>query len=255
VKFLSHVWSIARGSVGGITYTANQFGQLIARVKTSPVHPNTTRQGQVKQAFSGAAVAWKALSDQERIDWQSYADSLTYSNPLGPIDMPGRQTMMGNIGFMNYLLAREFVFTTQLFLAPVIPGFLTMDPLSVTAPGAPGTGFDINVGNFNASDIKVIFELSRRFDGSRNRFQGPWQTETLQELDVGAGQTGNLNFEVGADDQVFFVRIRAIVDDGPKQVSQEVILRAVVQTTSINGADKIKKLPSGEKADSVKKAA
>lgn len=241
-KFLSQVYVIIRGSVGGVTYTANQFGQLIARAKTSPVHPNTTRQGQVKQAFSGAAVAWKALTDQERIDWNTYALTLTYSNPLGPIVMPGRQTFMGNIGFMRYLLARNFVFTTSADDAPVIPGFLSMDPLDVAVPGAPGTGFEIHVGNPNASDMKVIMEVSRRFDGSRLTYQGPWLTESMVAVDVAAATTSFHLFEGGSDGDVHFVRVRAIVDDGPKQISQEVILRAVVATTAID-----KKVNSGKK--------
>jgi hypothetical protein len=230
MRALSHIFSIMRGSVNGITYTANQFHQIIARAKTAPVDPSTTFQGMVRQAFSGAAVFWEGIAQASRDGWEDYASTLTYSNPLGNTEMPGRQVFMGNIGWMLYLLARGIVFTSQEKTPPLIPGFLSLDPVSTGILGAPGTGFSVNVGNPNSSDILVTARRSRPFTATRNTFKGPFNSNSLDTVVVVGESTGTIDFVGGVDGQVFFVEVRAIVDDGPKQVSQKVILRGVVST-------------------------
>lgn len=232
MRFLSQVYTKARGSVGGITYTANQHHSLIARARTTPTDPGSQAQGVMRQAFSGAAVDWKALTDAQRQSWEDYAATLTYPNPMGPISMPGRQVMMGNIAWMRYLLARGESFTTSQKTAPVIPGFLSMDPLSIGDAGASSTGFTVNIGNPNAEDMLATIQLSRLFDGSRNTFHGKFLPASLDTVVVTSLSTGNIAVVIGTDDDVYFVKVRCIVDDGPKRISQEVTLRAVVTTSA-----------------------
>lgn len=231
MRFLSQVYTKARGSVGGITYTANQHHSLIARARTTPTDPGSQAQGVMRQSFSAAAAAWKGLSGAERQAWEDYADSLTYPNPMGPIDMPGRQVMMGNISWLKYLLARGTVFTTQEDTAPSIPGFLAMNPLSIGVAGPASTGFTVSIGNFNTEDVLATIQLSRAFDATRNTYHGPFRPTTLQTQVVVSGTTGGLIVVAGVDDDVFFVKCRVIVDDGAKRISREVTLRAVVTTT------------------------
>lgn len=231
-RALSQIFTQIRGSIGGDTFLANQHHQIIVRARTSPVDPSTTFQNQVRQGFSGAAVDWLALTDAQRASWNDYAASLTYPNPLGDQTLTGRLVFMGNIAFMRYAAARGFTLTTSLKVAPTIPGFLSLDPLSIGVAGAASTGFTVNVGNPNVEDITAFIWISRIFAPTRNTYKGPWRSNSMIDLDITADTTGNQSFIIGSDDDIVFVYIRAIVDDGAKRVSQPAILRAVV-TTSI----------------------
>lgn len=230
-RALSQVYTQIRGSVGGVTYLANQYHQIVCRARTSPVDPSTTAQNQVRQAFSGAAVDWLAFTDAQRSDWDDYADSLTYPNPLGDQSLTGRLVAMGNLAFMRYIYARGETLTTSLKTAPTTPGFLSLDPLSIGIAGAASTGFTVNVGNPNPEDISAFIWTSRIFNATRNTYKGPWRTNSMTKLDITAASTGNQAFVQGADGDIVFVYIRAIVDDGLKRISQPAILRAVVTST------------------------
>lgn len=232
-RALSQVYSQIRGSVGGVTYLANQWHQIVARARTSPVDPSTTNQNKVRQSFSGAAVDWLAQTEANRLLWDEYAQSLTYPNPLGNQTMPGRLVFMSNISFMRYVYARGFTLTTNAKTPPTEPGFLSLDPLVIAAPGAPGTGVSVSVGNPNTEDISVFLWRSRPFAQTRNTYKGPWSSSSMGQLDVSAASTGSYDFSVGSDDQVCFVYGRAIVDDGSKRLSEPFILRGIIDTTTV----------------------
>jgi len=229
-RALSQVFSQIRGSTGGVTYLANQWHQIVTRARTSPVDPSTTNQNKVRQAFSGAAVDWLAQTPGNRELWDEYAQSLTYPNPLGNQTMPGRLVFMSNIGFMRYIYSRGFGLTTILKDAPTEPGFLSLDPLIIAGPGAPGTGVSVSVGNPNSEDISCFVWRSRPFAPTRNSYKGPWISSTMGQMDIPAASTGVYDFSVGTDDQAVFVYGRAIVDDGSKRVSQPFILRGIIDT-------------------------
>lgn len=226
----SHLFSIMRGSVGGITYFANQFHQILARHRTSPVDPSTTRQGQVRQSFGSASVLFEALTRPQQSSWQDYASTLSYPNPMGPIQVPGRQVAVGNLGLREYLETLGEVFTGTVDTAPVSTGFLTMSPVSIGPPTAPGTGFSINIGNVNPEDINVVIKRSVVFNNTRNRFKGPFLSSTLQVEKVITSTVGVVDIVVGSNDDVVFVQLRAISEQGPVRTSRPVILRAVVST-------------------------
>lgn len=226
----SHIFSTMRGSVAGITYFANQFHQILARHRTSPVDPSTTRQGQVRQAFGAASILFEALTPVEQGRWNDYAQTLTFPNPLGPIQVPGRQVAVGNLGLREYLETLGEAFTATVDTSPTTTGFLTMSPLSIGGPTAPGTGFSVNIGNPNPEDINVVVEQSLIFNSTRNRFKGPFLSSSLQVEKVLTGVTGVLDITVGANDDIVFVRLRAISETGPVRTSRPVILRAVVST-------------------------
>lgn len=232
-RILSHVWSQVRGSVGGITYLANQHHQIVARQRTSPVDPSTSNQNRIRQSFSGAAVDWLALTTPQRDAWDEYADSLTYPNPLGNQSLPGRLVAMGNLAFKRYVASRGFTLTTVEKTAPVIPGFLALDPLLIGAPVGTITGVGVSVGNPNAEDIGLFYWRSRAFQPTRNSYKGPWVSPSMGMQTIVSETTGQFDVEIGEDDQVVFIYLRAIVDDGAKRVSEPVILRGIIETTSV----------------------
>ena len=227
----SHLFSVMRGSVAGITYFANQFHQILARHRTAPVDPSTTRQGQVRQAFGSASILFAGLTRAQQTAWQGYADTLQFPNPMGPIQVPGRQVAVGNLGLREYLETLGETFTGSTDFAPSTTGFLTMSPLLTAPPTSPGTGFSLSIGNPNPEDINAIIEISQIFGETRRRFKGPFLSSSLQVLKVDAGTTGTVDITVGLDDNIVFSKIRAISEAGPVRTSRPVILRATVATT------------------------
>lgn len=232
-RALSQVYTQIRGSVGGVTYLANQHHQIVCRARTSPVDPSTVNQNKIRQSFSGAAVDWLALTDVQRIAWNDYAAGLTYPNPLGDQTLSGRLVAMGNLAFKRYIASRGFALSSVEKTAPVIPGFLALDPLIIAAPSAAGTGVGLSVGNPNAEDIGLFYWRSRVFNPTRNTFKGPWSSASMGMQTIVSETTGQFDIMVGSDDNVIFVYLRAIVDDGAKRVSQPVILRGIIDTTAI----------------------
>ncbi len=83
MKYQSHIFAEARGSVAGLTYTRNKFG-LVVRAKASPVNPNTDRQQAVRNIFSALAELWtSALSEVQRAAWNLYASNITMKDSQG----------------------------------------------------------------------------------------------------------------------------------------------------------------------------
>ncbi len=231
MKFLSQVYVIARGSVGGITYTANQFHQLIARAKTSPVNPSSTLQTAIRSAFSAAETLWKALDDRARADWDAYADATPRQNPLGPIKLTGRLFMRGIIALREYMATELGVVFTDSDLAPVTPGMLSIANVQSIPPAGPSTGVSITwlnpLGNpaiFNMVQISQAFEPTRQF------YKGPWDTLKNVATSTAAGASGFQEF-VGLElGKAYFMRMRAIHEVGPHKISEDFIIRAIAVT-------------------------
>lgn len=232
-KILSHVWSTVRGSVGGITYLANPFHQIIARQRTSPVNPQTTFQSMVRGAFSDASVLFEALSDADRLLWNEYADTLIYQGPLGPYSLPARQVAMSNVGFASYLTDRGIDVGSVDCSPPIVPGFLALSDLDVGAPVAAGTGFSISLRNAQAVDVIVAIERSHAFPPTRYRFKGPFLSSSLIGATVPSTSVcvqDILNLNLGS---IYFASVRAITDEPPYRISTKYIVRAVAQTTVV----------------------
>lgn len=231
MKFLSQVYTIARGSVGGITYTANQYHQLIARARTSPVNPGSSLQTSVRSAFSGAETRWKALDDRERTDWDIYAAATPRQNPLGPITLTGRVFMRGVIGLREFMITTLGTIFASDDLAPVTPGMLSISNVVATSPAGPSTGVSIAWTNPLANpDINVFCQVSGAFEPTRQFYKGPWDTDKNTAAATPAGASGFKEFIGLTVDKAYFMRIRAIVDEGPHKISEEFIVRMIAVT-------------------------
>lgn len=231
MKFLSQVYTIARGSVGGITYTANQFHQLIARARTSPVNPQTALQTAVRSAFSGAETRWKALTDRDRTDWDIYAAATPRQNPLGPITLTGRLFMRGVIGLREFMVGTLGTIFTGSDLAPATPGMLNISNVVAIPPAGPSTGVSIAWTNPLANpDINVFCQVSGAFEPTRQFYKGPWDTAKNTAAATPAGAGGFKEFLGLVADKAYFMRIRAIIDVGPHKISEDFIVRMIAVT-------------------------
>lgn len=231
-RMTSHIASVIRGSVGGLTYSANQFYQIIAKTRSAPVQPNTQAQSRVKAAFTQASTDWLTQIQSVRDAWAAYASGLVYSGPLGEYSVSGRSVFMSNIGFMNYLLARGISFTSAQKTAPVESGFLGVGAVTIGAPSVPGTGFSFQVANPNSEDIKAVMVRSVAFDPTRERYKGPFLTSSLATMNVDTLDVESIDFLNLTLGKFYFVRLRLIVDDGPKRISLEQFYRCEAVITA-----------------------
>lgn len=231
MKFLSQVYTVARGSVGGITYTANQFQALIARARVSPVNPNTVRQTMIRSAFSGAEQLWQNLTDTVRQGWEDYADTLIFSGPTGTYTVPGRQVFVGNIATALYLNAVLGVPALIVTNAPTIPGFLDLENVQTSAPLGPAvTGIGLTADQNGAEDVVIYAARSFAFNPSRNRFKGPMLSHTLDSVTIAAPGTGILDFVGLTVDAIYFTNPRGLTAQAPFRQSAPFFLRHVAET-------------------------
>lgn len=231
MRFLSQVYVIARGSVGGITYVANQFHQLIARARTSPVNPNTSLQTAIRSAFSGAETTWKNLTSPERNRWALYAAATPRQNPLGPIFLTGRLFARGIHSLRDFLTSQYAAIFIPTDLAPLTPGMRSISQVASAPPLGPGTGVAIAFVNLLGNpDVVAFAQLSQAFDPTRNSYKGPWDTSRNIIQAVGAGTSPIIEFLSLTLDKAYFIRLRCIDKDGPHKISEEFIVRAIAVT-------------------------
>ncbi len=72
----------ARGSVGGTTFSAIGARGIIKR-KAISKRPETQAQQLGKQAMARFSPAWRGLTQAQRDDWATYADTVTLVDSLG----------------------------------------------------------------------------------------------------------------------------------------------------------------------------
>lgn len=225
-RLLSPIASVIRGSVAGLTFTANQFHQIVVRQRTAPVNPNTLNQVHVKGAFSHSASQWLSLTDLQRSDWGDYSDTVNFSGPLGDYTVPGRQLYIGNTSFLHYLNNRgegPYIVSPT---PPVVPGRPAFTKVERVDLAAPGTGFGIKVSNHSGEDIVYSVERSIPFSSTRLRYKGPFVSNTLDSDTVADAGDDTIEFTGLTDGQVYFCRVRGVTAQPQHRMTIEWIIRA-----------------------------
>lgn len=217
-KALSQVYTAIRGSVGGITYTANQFQPIVARARVSPVNPQSANQTRIRSAFSTAVNTWNSLTQAQRDDWHDYAQTLTYQGPIGSYTPTGRQVFLGTYATARYLAVRGLTITPGI-TPPVTPGFLTIDNLNIATSLAGETALRIAGSNLVSEDFCLYAEISNAMNPARNYWTGPYEVDTLDEVILSAPASGQIDFTGLQDGMKYFARVRAISDAAPHRMS------------------------------------
>ncbi len=228
-RILSAVWSVIRGSIGGTTYSANQYHQIIARARTAPVNPNTTFQTAIRSAFSGAVSLWNGLSDADQDLWDDYADTLVFEGPLGSYSVPGREVFIGNISTALYLQARTGTPAVVATTPPSTPGFLSLASVGVATPILPGTVIAYSVENQSGETILSFGQRSFKFGTARKRFKGPHLSTTLQVDSIADSTTVLTTFDGLVDGGIYFTNPRGISALAPFRMSAPFFLRHVAE--------------------------
>lgn len=231
-RFLSQVVTIMRGSVGGITYTANQFHQLVARARTAPVQPNTTPQTIARNSMSGAADAWNQLTEGEQNSWDSYAGATPYPGPLGPYTVSGRDIFVAMKQFRLYLLNQMLIAPSGPETAPApLSGFYNISNFA-PADFAPASSTGVSVG-FSAEktvDAAWMVSISPGFPPARKRYKGPWFTPSAKAGILVKDTSVIVDFDGLVADARYFLRLRAVSDAAPGRISPEFIVNAIAVT-------------------------
>ncbi|MBA7650700.1 hypothetical protein ES703_58511 [subsurface metagenome] len=75
--------SEVRGSIGGTTFTAGRFGNVV-RQRRSPIHAPTVRRHEYKSLFASVIGQWSTVLDQPLRDaWDTLASNTDFVNSLG----------------------------------------------------------------------------------------------------------------------------------------------------------------------------
>lgn len=220
-KIVSPVWSTIRGSIAGTTYFPNQYGQIIARQRTTPVNPGTLRQTQMRGAFGVAAVQWRSLTQVQRDAWNDYAATCAFGYPQGYYYIPGREMFVRNIGTTIYLRTRgEYTAAID----PTAPtwNFPSFGLLDTVDPSASQTGFTVQAqvgGPF--LDGLMYGWVSRAVNPTVNFWKGPFLTETLvSNSHTFPGNLATLEFNGLSEGYKYFFKCGFITEDGDPSICQ-----------------------------------
>lgn len=132
MKYISPIFSDARASVGGATFSSNRGGNYV-RAKVAPVQPRSVKQQTVRAILATISGTWKSLTATEIAGWNSLASTITLKDTLGNSYKPtGAQLFLSN----NANLTN--IGQTMINNAPAsAPAFEDITPITLTA--AAGT--------------------------------------------------------------------------------------------------------------------
>lgn len=229
MKFLSQVYTSVSGSVGGITYFNGRFGHLVARARAIPTQPGSTPQTQMRTAWSNAQALWINATPTTRRLWDQYAATVTYQGPTGSYQINGRERFLATLSLISYLNIVLGLSIPATAVPPTEIGWLLLSDLDISPPSLAAVGFSVDVGNPNAEPIEVSMAISQALPETINFWKGPWDTETLDTINLPALSSGSLEFDLLEDGKVYFVRIRAVSSDTGHRISEQFILRAIAE--------------------------
>lgn len=227
-----HASSI-RGSIGGNTFLANQFHQIVIRQRTAPVQPNTTVQSQVRSAFMAGVSGWENTTEANRSGWRTYAQTVTFQGPLGPYQPSGRDLGVGQYAATQYIIDVGGItpLSGVSMSPPVKAGLLSIEGLQVVPLAAAGTGFGVQITNNNGEAVYLYGTRSLKQADARQFYKGPWDSASIQVSGIADSSTGVIEFDNLIEDGVYFARVRIISQEPPRRMATELIVRAVATET------------------------
>ncbi len=180
-KALSQVYSAIRGSVGGVTYTANSYHSIIARARVAPTNPRTGPQQAWRAAFTAAVDDWRSFTPTVQSGWDEYAHTLKGSGPTGTYDIPGRQAFIGARSFVRRA-EQTGLEVAGIDQAPP-PGSGVYGDVFITVSEDPGS-ITFTLDNFGTEGVLLYVQRSRGFTRSRTVFSGPYLPGQFVEIDA-----------------------------------------------------------------------
>lgn len=227
-KVLSHMHSSIRGKVGGVVYSKNQYAGIIMRAFSAPTNPQTEGQETIRSSFDVANIEWEALTLVNRQLWDDYAKTVQYQGPHGAYTVPGRTLFMATFSLAAFLEAIGGSSILPGVLPPLAAGRLNIGPIvEGTYTQAGKTGVAVNVGNPSAIATCLLAQRSIGWQTTKNVFYGPYPFTYNQAEDIASPGTTPVEMETGPGTvgQIFFVRVRAILEQAPHKFSIDTQVR------------------------------
>lgn len=224
----------ASGSIGGTTFSHNQFGAY-TRKRSIPTNPNTDRQQAVKANFSYLSSIWnQTLTEAQRQGWADYGANVPRIDSLGQSHyLTGLQWFIG----FNTLRLQDA--GPVLFVAPTtfnrgeMPALISIAN-SMISPSNPAGGTYLNLNGGPAllnlqlavsvpDSARLMVYMGRPQNPTINFYKAPWRywgsVETAEQTQFSLATAGTPPI-VGpfpfayTEGQVAFVRLRLIYGDG-----------------------------------------
>lgn len=165
-----------KGSISGTTYQQGPYG-TVARNRTVPVNPQTSRQSRARAALAYASNEWfNTLTAGQRAAWNQYGLDTPWLNKFGDtVQLPGRQ----------HFLRRA---SLQYTILTVLGQPISIDAAAPSTPGLPAQ-MDITLGA-DVSDAEVtvegltpalasgetmVIEYAINVSPTKNYYTGPFQ--------------------------------------------------------------------------------
>jgi hypothetical protein len=222
--------STIRGSVGGLTYSANQFAQIVMKNRIAPVQPNTTAQTLVRGCLNTASIAWLQLSQADRDLWDLYAQTVTYEGPQGSYTVTGRDIFIAGYSLQNYSFISGTAGQLTLDDPPVIAGKLVIASIVPSAGPSPGTGIGFTVNNLNLEAVTVLVNVSPPQNPTRMRYKGPWDSNLTAFKVAPLGLSTAFTIPGLVSGRVYFAMFRGVTKSTPARVTSRSYLRLVAAT-------------------------
>lgn len=158
----------ARGKLGGHVFTKARSGATV-RTKVSPTNPRTSAQSSARGSLASLSQAWSALSEVQRVAWNSAAQEVGKTNIFGDAYFPSGK---------NYFTA---VNKNLLLCGSAMESF---PPARETMPVIDSITVDLNVtdGEFNvvaSTDgvrdvVYFVVQASKPTSKGVFNFSGKW---------------------------------------------------------------------------------
>jgi len=215
----------ARGKLGGHVFSKNRGGAYM-RTKVTPSNPQSADQVAQRALLAQASQAWKALTEAQRLAWNSSVSAYATTNVFGDIVNPTGATLHTRLN-INASLAGGSAIT-----APPTPvGVQTPEGLSVTATaGTPTMELDWTSGAVPAGHAMIIEATNQMSPGiynANNKFRiiGTLPASTTTGEDILS--LYNDKFGALVAGQKLFVRVKYI-RASTGEVSQSILTNVIV---------------------------
>lgn len=205
---LSAIVSEMRGKLNGSVFSKNRGGAYL-RTKVTPVNPQTIAQGNVRALLTTLSQGWRALTEAQRLAWNSAVSAFTSTDIFGDIKTPSGINLYNKLN-LNLGAIGEAPISTP----PVAVGVGYLSALSLAADASAGTIAATFTAEGASADQTVIVEATpclsagKSFVKSEFRQIGTFAGDATSPQAIGAMYVAK--FGAMTEDKKIFVRMKFV---------------------------------------------
>lgn len=193
--FKSTIFSQITNALAGLVFFSGRYGGIIGRSKGFPVNPSSNAQETVRTYFTAAVKDWQGMTDEQRTDWDNYADNTPWKNAQGDdVSLTGQAMYIAQVtAFRSAFPAGSYV---SYLTAPCVGGLFPTPHVAIGCCADPDVGIKVTVTNQDSTNVMhAIVRISTPQNPSKNYFTGPYKGENAIVLtDINAGSSDEAEF-------------------------------------------------------------